>query len=62
MKTTGSKAAAAARIGAALGRRKGAELLGLLRPCFVRTEVTGMDAVVGVAMLVIAMAEFNKAG
>ena len=38
MKTTGPKAAAAARIGAALGRRKRAELLGLLRPCFVRTE------------------------
>jgi hypothetical protein len=38
MKTTGSKAAAAARIGAALGRRKRAELLGLLRPCFGRTE------------------------
>ena len=33
MKTTGSKAAAAARIGAALGRRKRAELLELLRPC-----------------------------
>jgi SRSO17 transposase len=38
VKTTESKAAAAARIGAALGRRKRAELLGLLRPCFVRTE------------------------
>ena len=36
--TTGSKAAAAARIGAALGRRKRAELLELLRPCFARTE------------------------
>jgi SRSO17 transposase len=36
--TTGSEAAAAARIGAALGRRKRAELLGLLRPCFVRVE------------------------
>jgi hypothetical protein len=35
--TTGSKAAAAARIGAALARRERAELLGLLRPCFVRT-------------------------
>jgi len=38
VKTTESKAAAAARIGAALGRRKRAELLGLLRPCFARTE------------------------
>jgi DDE superfamily endonuclease len=36
--TTGSRAAAAARIGAGLGRRKRAELLGLLRPCFVRVE------------------------
>ena len=36
--TTRSKAAAAARIGAALGRRKRAELLELLRPCFARTE------------------------
>jgi len=38
VKTTKSKAAAAARIGAGLGRRKRAELLGLLRPCFARTE------------------------
>jgi SRSO17 transposase len=38
VRTTESKAAAAARIGAALGRRKRAELLGLLRPCFARTE------------------------
>ena len=38
MKTTESKAAAAARIGAALGRRKRAELLELLRPCFARVE------------------------
>ncbi len=38
MKTTKRKAAAAARIGAALGRRKRAELLELLRPCFARTE------------------------
>jgi hypothetical protein len=38
VKTTGSKAAAAARVGAALGGRKRAELLGLLRPCFARTE------------------------
>jgi SRSO17 transposase len=37
VRTTGSKAAAAARIGAALGRRKRAELLELLRPCFART-------------------------
>jgi SRSO17 transposase len=36
--TTGSEAAAAARIGAALGRRNRAELLELLRPCFARTE------------------------
>jgi SRSO17 transposase len=38
VKTTESKAAAAARIGAALGRRKRAELLEGLRPCFARTE------------------------
>ena len=38
MKTTGSEAAAAARIGAGLGRRKRAELLEGLRPCFVRVE------------------------
>jgi SRSO17 transposase len=38
VRTTRSKAAAAARIGAALARRKRAELLGLLRPCFARTE------------------------
>jgi len=38
VRTTESKAAAAARIGAALGRRKSAELLELLRPCFARTE------------------------
>ena len=37
MRTTESKAAAAARIGAALARRKRAELLELLRPCFART-------------------------
>ena len=38
VKTTESKAAAAARIGAVLGRRKRAELLERLRPCFARTE------------------------
>ena len=38
VRTTKPKAAAAARIGAALARRKRAELLGLLRPCFARTE------------------------
>jgi DDE superfamily endonuclease len=38
VRTTKPQAAAAARIGAALGRRKRAELLGLLRPCFARTE------------------------
>ncbi|HEX5288265.1 MAG TPA: IS701 family transposase [Streptosporangiaceae bacterium] len=38
MKTTKPKAAAAARIGAGLGRRKRAELLELLRPCFARVE------------------------
>jgi hypothetical protein len=38
VKTTKPKAAAAARIGTALGRRKRAELLELLRPCFARTE------------------------
>jgi SRSO17 transposase len=37
VRTTESKAAAAARIGAGLGRRKRAELLDLLRPCFART-------------------------
>ena len=37
VKTTKSKAAAAASIGAGLGRRKRAELLELLRPCFART-------------------------
>jgi hypothetical protein len=38
VKTTKPKAAAAARIGAALARRKRTELLELLRPCFARTE------------------------
>ena len=38
MKTTKPEAAAAVRIGAGLGRRKRAELLELLRPCFARTE------------------------
>jgi len=38
VRTTESKAAAAARIGAALARRKRIELLELLRPCFARTE------------------------
>ena len=38
VRTTESKAAAAARIGAALARRKRAELMELLRPCFARTE------------------------
>ena len=38
MRTTESKAAAAVRIGAALGRRKRGELLDLLRPCFARVE------------------------
>jgi hypothetical protein len=38
VRTAESKAAAAARIGAALARRKRAELLGLLRRCFARTE------------------------
>jgi SRSO17 transposase len=37
VKTTESKAAAAARIGAGLASRKRAELLGALRSCFVRT-------------------------
>jgi SRSO17 transposase len=36
--SAGSEAAAAARIGAGLALRKRAELLGLLRPCFARTE------------------------
>ena len=38
MTTTKPKAAAAARIGAALAARKRGELLGLLRPCFARVE------------------------
>jgi SRSO17 transposase len=38
VRTTKPKAAAAARIGAALARRKRFELLELLRPCFARTE------------------------
>jgi SRSO17 transposase len=38
VRTTQSKAAAAARIGAALARRNRAELLEGLRPCFARTE------------------------
>lgn len=36
--TTQSRAAAAARIGAGLGRQQRAELLGLLRECFARAE------------------------
>jgi hypothetical protein len=36
--TTKPKAAAAARIGAALAARERGELLALLRPCFVRVE------------------------
>jgi SRSO17 transposase len=38
VRTARSEAAAAVRIGAGLGRRKRAELLELLRPCFARTE------------------------
>jgi len=38
VKTTKPKAAAAASIGAGLADRKRGELLGLLRPCFVRPE------------------------
>jgi SRSO17 transposase len=38
VRTTKPEAAAAARIGAALARRKRVELLELLRPCFARTE------------------------
>jgi hypothetical protein len=38
VRTTKPKAAAAARIGAGLARQKRAELLGLLRSCFARTE------------------------
>ena len=38
MRTTRPEAAAAARIGAGLGRRKRDELLELLRPCFARVE------------------------
>jgi SRSO17 transposase len=38
VKTTRPEAAAAARIGAGLARRKRAELLDLLRPCFARVD------------------------
>ncbi len=38
VRTTRPEAAAAARLGAGLRRRKHAELLGLLRPCFARVE------------------------
>jgi SRSO17 transposase len=38
VRTTKPKAAAAVRIGARLGRQKRAELAGLLRSCFARTE------------------------
>jgi SRSO17 transposase len=38
VRTAKSEAAAAARIGARLGAQKRGELLGLLRPCFVRAE------------------------
>ena len=38
MTSTESEAAAAVRIGAGLALRKRDELLGLLRPCFARTE------------------------
>jgi hypothetical protein len=38
VRTTKPEAAAAARIGTALARRKRVELLELLRPCFTRTE------------------------
>jgi SRSO17 transposase len=38
VRTTRPEAAAAARIGVGLGRRKRAELLELLQPCFVRVE------------------------
>ena len=38
VQTTGSKAAAAVRIGTGLALRKRAELLELLRPCFARVE------------------------
>src|SRR5690242_12333046 len=38
VRTTESKAAAAARIGARLAGQKHAELLGLLRSCFARIE------------------------
>jgi hypothetical protein len=38
VRTTESTAAAAVRVGACLGQRKRAELLGLLRSCFCRVE------------------------
>src|SRR5260221_10923788 len=38
VRTTGSKAGAAVRIGAGLGQQKRAELVGLLRVCFARVE------------------------
>src|SRR5262249_29194747 len=51
-----SKAAAAARIGAVLGRRNRGELLGLLRPCFGRVE-PWLQAGMYVAALVSGLAE-----
>jgi SRSO17 transposase len=58
VKTTESEAAAAARIGAGLAGRKRAELLGLLRSCFVRTE-TWLQAGKYVSALVSEMPKRN---
>jgi SRSO17 transposase len=56
--TTGSKAAAAARIGAGLARRKRGDLLGRLRPCFARTG-TWLQAGKYVSALVSEMPKRN---
>ena len=58
VKTTESKAAAAARIGAGLARRKRGDLLGLLRPCFARTG-TWLQAGKYVSALVSEMPKRN---
>jgi SRSO17 transposase len=56
--TTGSKAAAAARIGAGLACRKRGDLLGRLRPCFARTG-TWLHAGKYVSALVSEMPKRN---
>ena len=58
MTSTKSEAAAAVRIGAGLALRKRNELLGLLRPCFARTE-PWLQAGKYVSALVSAMPRVN---